>query len=259
MAGFLFNEIVFGPVSSRRFGVSLGINLLPDIMKYCSFNCIYCECGLTDIDQEKKVKLYSTPDILNALESRFKEIKEKGVIPDNITYAGNGEPTIHPGFSEIIDRTITLRDKYFPNTKVTVLSNATRLHKESVRDALNKVDNNVLKLDAGSDHMFQLINRPASPIRIEQIVKNLVEFKGKLIVQTLFIRGIYNNNRIDNTTKEEIDLWLKHLKKIEPELVMIYSISRATAEEGLIKVSHDELEAIAQQVRQLKIEAEVYS
>ncbi len=258
MGGFLFNEIVFGPVSSRRFGVSLGINLLPETMKYCTFNCVYCECGLTSEDQDKRVKLFPTSEILDALEARFKELFEKGLVPDNITYAGNGEPTIHPGFLEIIDRTIVLRDKYFPTAKITVLSNATRIHKENVMSALLKIDNNVLKLDAGTDTTFQLINRPASPIHIEQIVDNLVKLDGKLIIQTLFLRGKSGDKIIDNTTQEEVDKWLEHLVKIKPSLVMLYSISRETAEDGLTKVSRDELEAIAERVRLLGIETEVY-
>jgi wyosine [tRNA(Phe)-imidazoG37] synthetase (radical SAM superfamily) len=166
---FLFNEIVFGPVSSRRFGVSLGINLLPDTMKYCSFNCIYCECGLTDDDQEERAKLYSTDSIICALEERFKELHEKGLLPDNITFAGNGEPTMHPGFAEVIDKTVSLRDVYFPLAKITVLSNSTRLTKDTVRAALEKIDHNVLKLDAGSEEMFRAINRPLSPVTLRTL------------------------------------------------------------------------------------------
>jgi wyosine [tRNA(Phe)-imidazoG37] synthetase (radical SAM superfamily) len=256
---FLFNEIVFGPVSSRRFGVSLGINLLPDTMKYCTFNCVYCECGLTDYDQESKAKMYSTDEVIAALEERFNELYTKGLNPDNITYAGNGEPTMHPGFAGIIDKTIELRDKYFPKAKVTVLSNATRISKESVRNALLKIENNVLKLDAGSNHMMHAINRPLSNVTIEDIVAELKKFNGNVIIQTLFIRGRTNGVEIDNTTDEEVNLWLNHLKEIKPSLVMLYSISRATPEEGLIKVGKDELESIAEKVRGLNIEAEVFN
>ncbi|MGE5318304.1 MAG: radical SAM protein [Chloroflexota bacterium] len=255
---FLFNEIVFGPVSSRRFGVSLGINLLPDTMKYCSFNCIYCECGLTDFDQDERAKLYSTNSILEALENRFVELHSKNLKPDNITFAGNGEPTMHPGFGEIIDKTIALRDIYFLEARITVLSNATRLHKDSVREALLKIDNNVLKLDAGSETMYRAINRPLSPITLQSIVDELKRFNGKVIIQTLFIRGLCKGVQVDNTTEEEVGLWLEHLKNVNPSLVMLYSISRATPEDGLIKITADEMEAIASKVRALNIEVEVY-
>lgn len=259
MSGFLFSEIVFGPVSSRRFGVSLGINLLPDTMKYCTFNCIYCECGLTASDQDNHVKLYSTAEILSALEERFNELHEKKLLPDNITFAGNGEPTIHPGFAEIIDKTIALRDIYFSEAKITVLSNSTRLGKKSVHDSLLKIDNNVLKLDAGSEQMFKAINRPLSPITLKDVVEQLKTFNGNVIIQTLFIKGIIKGEVIDNTTDEEIRLWLDHLVEIKPSLVMLYSISRETPEEGLVKISPSELELIAQKVRQRNLNAEVYN
>lgn len=259
MAGFLFNEIVFGPVKSRRFGVSLGINLLPDTMKYCTFNCIYCECGLTSDDQEKRVRLFATDDIISALENRFAELKAKDLKPDNITFAGNGEPTIHPDFPAIIDKTIELRNQYFPEAKITVLSNATRLHKAQVRDALKRIDNNVLKLDAGSERMFQLIDRPNNKVSLPEIIDQLKEFEGNFIIQTLFLRGVVNNNRIDNTSIEELNLWLSHVEKLRPSLVMLYSIDRETPEQDLEKISSKELEQIAHKVRQLNINAEVYS
>lgn len=259
MSGFLFNDIVFGPVKSRRFGVSLGINLLPETMKYCTFNCIYCECGLTSPDQEEKAKMYPTSVIISAMEERFKELKKKNLQPDNITYAGNGEPTIHPGFAQIVEKTISLRDSYFPAAKITVLSNATRLHKKPVCEALKKIDNNVLKLDAGSEHMFQLINRPTFPITLAEIVNQLKAFDGNVIIQTLFIRGIVKGEKIDNTTDKEISLWLNHLKSIKPSLVMLYSIDRETPEQNLEKIAKSELEDIAQKVQTLDIETEVYS
>lgn len=256
---FLFNEIVFGPVSSRRFGVSLGINLLPDNMKFCSFDCVYCECGLTDKEQDRKAKLHSTDSILAALETRFKDLHQNGLLPDNITFAGNGEPTMHPGFPAIIDKTIALRDLYFPAAKITVLSNSTRLHKEEVRRALEKIDHNVLKLDAGSEEMFRAINRPLSPVTLANVVENLEKFNGKVIIQTLFLKGLVKGVNVDNTTDAEITLWLKHLEKIKPSLVMLYSLSRETPEEGLAKVTGEEMEKIADKVRSIKLDVEVYN
>lgn len=255
---FLFNEIVFGPVNSRRFGVSLGINLLPDNMKFCSFNCIYCECGLTDSEQDKHARLYSTNEILKALEERFHELHEKGLKPDNITFAGNGEPTMHPGFPEVIGKTISLRNQYFPEAKITVLSNSTRLGKEIVREALMLIDHNVLKLDAGSEEMYKVINRPLSPVTLNDIVSDISKFNGNVIIQTLLLRGKYKGVIVDNTTEKEINLWLAHLERIRPKLVMLYSISRETPEEGLSKISVDEMNIIAQKVRELNLEVEVY-
>ncbi|KAF0196445.1 MAG: Fe-S oxidoreductase [Bacteroidetes bacterium] len=258
MSGFLFDEIVFGPVRSRRFGVSLGINLLPETMKYCSFNCIYCECGLTAPDQEKHARLFSTEKVITALEERFKILKQQGLEPDNITFAGNGEPTMHPGFNDIIDKTVELRAAYFPKAGITVLSNATRLHIPSVREALRKIDNNVLKLDAGSETMFRLINRPASPVSLHEIVDNLASLGGRLVIQTLFLRGIINNQVVDNTTDEETGLWLGHLMKIKPALVMLYTVSRETPEQNIEKISKTEMQQIAGKLDALHIPNEVF-
>ncbi|NTW24670.1 MAG: radical SAM protein [Lentimicrobium sp.] len=258
MSTFLFNDIVFGPVKSRRFGVSLGVNLLPETMKFCTFNCIYCECGLTSPDQEKRAHLFTTGQITDALHKRFDELKKEGLEPDNITFAGNGEPTLHPGFAEIIDRTVELRSQYFPKAQITVLSNATRLHIPSVKEALLKVDNNVLKLDAGSEQMYSLINRPASPLKLSEIVNQLVDFKGKLVIQTLFLKGIVNGQQIDNTTEEELGLWLGHLKRINPSLVMLYSVSRETPEQGIEKVEKEQMRSIAKRLELLGIPWEVF-
>lgn len=254
----LFDDIVFGPIKSRRFGVSLGINLLPTTTKYCSFDCIYCECGWTDGTEGKKEKLFSREHIAKAMEEKLPLLKEQGLSPDSITFAGNGEPTIHPQFAEIMEDTIAFRDKYFPQAKITVLSNATMLPRPHVKEALLKADNNILKLDAGSQTMFNRINRPMSPLQIEEIVKHLESFKGNLVIQTLFLRGRYHNETIDNTSPQELSIWLEHLKRIKPKSVMLYSLDRETPAKELIKVSLDEMETIAQRVRQLGITANIY-
>ncbi|HCT71720.1 MAG TPA: radical SAM protein [Bacteroidales bacterium] len=258
MACFLFDDIVFGPVKSRRFGVSLGVNLLPLNMKFCTFNCVYCECGLTNPAQDKKAKLNNTENIINSLENRFRELNNNGLKPDNITFAGNGEPTLHPGFPTIIENTIRLRDEIFPKAEITVLSNATRLHIPEVRNALLKVDNNVLKLDAGTQETFELINRPASPVKLADIVSRLASFGGKVVIQTLFLRGVINGVSIDNTVESEISPWLGYLEKIRPSLVMIYPIERSTPEQGFEKISQAELQGIARRLEPLSIPYEVF-
>lgn len=259
MSGFLFDDIVFGPVKSRRFGVSLGVNLLPETRKICNFNCVYCECGLSDYKHNSSARLHSTEEINNNLTLRFEQLASEGLKPDNITFAGNGEPTLHPGFSEIIDHTIALRNRLFSKAMITVLSNSTRLNVPEVRAALDKIDNNVLKLDAGSQEMFYLINRPAGNLNIENIVKELCSFNGKLSIQTLFLRGEINGRMVDNTTDQEVDLWLSHLNKIKPERVMLYPIERATPEQGIEKISREELQRIADKVASLNILAEVFA
>ncbi|MBC8147917.1 MAG: radical SAM protein [Bacteroidetes bacterium] len=258
MSGILFDEIVFGPVRSRRLGVSLGINLLPTDFKYCSFNCIYCECGWTKHKLDEKVSFYSCKEIYNALEKRLKELKERNINPDSFTFAGNGEPTLHPNFHAIIDDTIFLRDKYFPNAKISVLSNSSMLHKPFVFDALTKIENNIMKLDCGSNELFQIINHPLGNLTLEQVVENLTHFEGNLIIQSLFVKGKYEGKAVDNTTEKEISPWLEHIKRINPKYVMIYSFERSTPTDTLDVVAKDELDRISLLVNKLGIETKVY-
>ncbi len=258
MSGFLFSEIIFGPVKSRRLGVSLGINLLPANYKYCTYNCIYCECGWAREQKSKKLPLPGRIEIFNHLRKKLEQLKKDDFVPENITFAGNGEPTIHPDFAEIVDDTILLRNEFFPKASTTVLSNASLIHKPKIFDTLLKVDNNILKLDAGSDAQFQKINLPNSKIDLDKLVDTLCKFKGELIIQSLFLSGNYKEEQIDNTREEEVSLWLEHLKKINPKLVMIYPIDRETPAQNLNKIPKAKLNEIALRVNQLGIETEVY-
>jgi len=258
MSGFLFHETVFGPVMSRRLGVSLGINLLPVDYKYCTFNCVYCECGWTHQKPEEGGGLPGRQKVKELLEKKLKSLKEGGQAPDAITFAGNGEPTIHPEFAGIIQDTISLRDKYYPEAKITVLSNASMLHRKQVFEALLSVDNNIQKLDAGNEQVFQLINQPAGKLTLAQLVEQLCRYSGKLIVQALFLKGSHNGTFIDNTTDDEIEGWIKLLKKIGPEYVMIYSIDRTPPEQDLQKISFEELSEIAEMVNRAGIKTKVF-
>jgi wyosine [tRNA(Phe)-imidazoG37] synthetase (radical SAM superfamily) len=254
MPTFLFDSIVFGPVKSRRLGVSLGINLLPANRKICNFNCIYCECGWTGKSDTSGEDLPSRKEVYEALEKKLSSMKKKNQEPDVITYAGNGEPTLHPEFPGIIDDSIILRNKYFPDARIAVLSNSTAISKPQIRRALLKVDQNILKLDSAFDLTVKIHNQPRIDVRIDDIIKGLKRFRGQLIVQTLFLRGTYKGKRIDNTTQEEIDAWLKAIKKINPSEVMIYTISRDTPGRGnLSKVPMDELKRIAVLVNKIGI------
>lgn len=258
MAGFLFDELVFGPVFSRRLGVSLGINLLPVDNKYCNFNCIYCECGWTN-HKGKKILLPTRQQLKEQLRAKLISIKGTVNEPDAITFAGNGEPTIHPKFAEIIDDTIEIRDLYAPKAAISILSNATMLHKESVKNALLKVDKNIQKLDTGNPETFLKINQALSGMTLDKIIENLLSFKGKLIIQTLFFRGKYEGVMVDNTTDEEVQAWLEVVKKVAPEYVMLYPIERGTAADGLEKISKEKLDQIAAKVNAAGIRTEVYS
>jgi wyosine [tRNA(Phe)-imidazoG37] synthetase (radical SAM superfamily) len=258
MATFLFDEIIFGPVKSRRLGVSLGINLLPTKRKICNFNCIYCECGWTNDSGKIPSHLPSRKDVHDALYEKLSSMKGKNQNPDVLTYAGNGEPTLHPDFPGIIDDSIELRNKYFPDARIAVLSNATTIRNPDVREALFKVDQNILKLDSACDNTIQRHNQPHRKIIASELINDLKKFNGKLIVQTLFLRGLYKGSVIDNTTSEELKEWLKAVEEIRPAEVMIYTISRDTPEGGqLDKVPLKELRSIAKMVNDIGIKTQV--
>jgi wyosine [tRNA(Phe)-imidazoG37] synthetase (radical SAM superfamily) len=192
------------------------------------------------------------------LEEKLKAMKADGSHPDAITFAGNGEPTIHPNFPEILEDTFILRDEYFPDANVSVLSNASTLNKPAVFDALKKTGNSILKLDAGTEEMFRLINGPAGRITLASIVEKLIELEGELIIQTLFLRGKLDAKIIDNTSEAELTAWMGHLRRINPKYVMIYPIDRETPLSTLEKVSFDELKQIAEKVEAMGIKTQVY-
>lgn len=258
MATFLFDKIIFGPIKSRRLGISLGINLLPTDLKFCTFDCIYCECGWTFKDQFNKIKLHSKEEIHTALENELKKMNSENKALDNITFAGNGEPTTHPDFSIIIDETIASRNKYFPKAKISVLSNATQLHKNNIVETLKKVDQNILKLDTVDNDLFNLINRPQGNLTVEKVIHNLKKFEGNLIIQTMFLRGEIDGIHFDNSKMEYVKEWIKVLVEINPKNVMIYPIDRDTPAKNLEKISKDELTLIADLVKNAGINVQVY-
>lgn len=251
----LYDNFIFGPIHSRRLGLSLGINLLPIDCKLCSFNCIYCECGWTLGGQ--KPRFNDKDAVLAMLEGVLSDMVEAGTPPDVLTFAGNGEPTMHPDFEEIVDRVIALRDRLCPKAKVSVLSNATMLHREGVRRALGRVDNPILKLDSAFDATVELIDKPLGNYSVESVVENMKLFEGNCIVQTMFLRGEFEGQRVDNTTPEEVEAWLERVKEIAPRSVMVYTIDRDTPAPNLEKVSVEELREIAERVRALGIECSV--
>ncbi len=249
MVTVLFHSTIFGPIHSRRLGVSLGINLSPNDGKVCSFDCVYCEAGYNS--QGAGTTGLPRRDLVAAeLEQMLVYMNVKSKPLDVITFSGNGEPTLHPDFAGIIDDTIALRDRYFPNVKISVLSNSTRLDDEKVVVTLRKVDNNILKLDSAIDETMRLIDQPASPsFTCEKVIEQIAQFSGQCVVQTMFLRGEHDGKKIDNTTPQEVEALIKAYQRISPRQVMIYSIDRKTPEQQLEKVSHEELEAIASQIR----------
>jgi wyosine [tRNA(Phe)-imidazoG37] synthetase (radical SAM superfamily) len=246
----LFDSIVYGPIRSRRLGVSLGVNLMPTTAKLCTFDCVYCECGWNQ--PVSHPQLPTREQVKAALESQLSTLD---VQPDVITFSGNGEPTIHPDFLGIIQDTCALRDQYCPNAKVSVLSNSTQLGRKDVVEALLLCDNRILKLDSAIDTTMQLIDKPVNQhLTVAQIIQWLSLFEGNFTLQTCFLRGEYEGKVIDNTTREELDAWYQAVNILQPKQVMIYVIDRATPLQTLSKVPADVMEAIAAPLREKGID-----
>ena len=243
MSTIIYPSPIFGPVHSRRLGISLGINLMPVDGKVCTFDCIYCECGFNK-DHRPTQPRPTRKDVAERLEAKLQEMTAQSALPDVLTFAGNGEPTAHPDFPAIIDDTIRLRDQYCPMAKVSVLSNSTFIHRENIREALMRVDNNILKLDTINPTFIQQVDRPSGHYDVQQIIRDMKLFNGHLIIQTMFLKG----NNIDNTVDEYVIPWLNAIKQIAPQEVMIYTIDRETPASDLQKATRQELDRIRDMV-----------
>lgn len=250
MATFLFDKTIFGPVHSRRLGISLGVNLLPNDRKLCSFDCLYCECGFGQT-AGPSAKLPTRNEVSGMLKTKLEEMRANGEMPDVITFAGNGEPTLHPAFAEIIDDTLALRDEYCPKARVAVLSNASRLRDKNVVAALKKIDDNILKLDSASDEIVKTLDRPNYKYSVSEAVELIAQFHDNLAVQTMFTRWSIDGIQYDNSTDESVEEWLKLIEKINPPRIMIYTIDRDTPLKSMEKVGRERLDEIAQKARKI--------
>jgi len=254
MSTIIYSSPIFGPVHSRRLGISLGINLLPADGKVCTFDCLYCECGFNH-DHRPSLPMPKREEVAQKLEETLQRMQAEGQLPDVLTFAGNGEPTCHPHFAEIIDDTIALRNKYCPKAKVCVLSNSTMIHRSEVHDALLRVDDNILKLDTIDPLYINKVDRPTGHYDVQQIIERMKAFHGHLIIQTMFMRGNAcshplpeGGESVDNTGEEFVGPWLEAVKAIKPQQVMVYTIDRETPAQGLEKASREQLDAIRDRV-----------
>lgn len=253
MQRVLFHSTIFGPIHSRRLGTSLGVNLGPDDGKTCTFDCLYCEAGY-NAQGTGTTGLPPRAQVAADLEAKLTEMKAAGMTLDVITFSGNGEPTIHPDFPGIVDDVIALRNRFYPDAKVSVLSNSTRIDRPEVVAALRRVDNNILKLDSAIEPTMRRLDRPVSPsFTVDKVVSDLEAIGGDCIIQTMLTRGVHEGVAVDNTTPAEIEALLEAYRRIRPAEVMLYSIDRATPEQSLQRVSHEEIEAVAKRVRELGI------
>ena len=248
MSTILYPSPVFGPVKSRRLGISLGINLMPADGKICTFDCIYCECGFNSMFRPSSPRP-TRKEVAGKLEEKLRLMQDEGQLPDVITFAGNGEPTAHPHFAGIIDDTIRLRNRYCPLAKVSVLSNATQLHRPDVAEALLHVDNNIQKLDTVDASFINKVDRPTGRYDVNAIVSQLKAFNGHVIIQTMFLHG----PELDNTTPHYVDPWLKAIADIKPQQVMVYTVDRETPDTTLSKATPEELDSICNRVMALGI------
>lgn len=248
MQTVLFHETVFGPIHSRRLGVSLGVNLSPLDGKVCTFDCLYCEAGY-NAQGPGTTGLPARADVARLLEEKLRAMRAEGVRPDVITFSGNGEPTMHPEFAGIIDDTLRLRDELCPDARVSVLANSTMLHRPEVAAALMRVDNAILKLDSAVEATMRALDRPASPaFTVEAVLPRLAALGQRIVVQTLLTRGTHEGHTVDNTTPAEIDALIDAYRRIKPREIMLYTIDRRTPEQSLQKIPREEVEAAARRI-----------
>jgi len=234
-------ETVFGPIHSRRLGSSLGINLLPRHGKFCTFDCIYCECGWNRDGRDDQV-LPTAAQVRSALEDKLAACMLEGTPIDSITFSGDGEPTLNPEFPRIIDDTLQLRDAYYPAAKVSVLSNATRVHVPEIAAALKRVDNPILKIDAPTDALIDKIDHPAPGYRLERVLEALRGFHGDFVLQTMFLRS----PEFDSSSPEVLDGWMDIVRELKPRKIMVYTIDRPTPAQGLEKFSTARMRELVQ-------------
>lgn len=236
-----FDDIVFGPIFSRRLGSSLGVNILPTVGKLCNFDCVYCECGWNK-DGRSDGRLPHLEEVEAALEEKMSRAAADGIPVDSITFSGNGEPTVNPDFPQIVDATLRLRDKYFPKAKVSVLSNAVLVGRKDIAEALKKVDNPILKIDASSDELVGMINKPVGTYRLADIVEALKGFEGNFVLQTMFLRS----PEFDTTSQEALEGWMNIVREVRPREIMVYTIDRETPDKSLGKYTVEEMTAFVQ-------------
>lgn len=241
----LQNAIVFGPVVSRRYGRSLGVNVLPGDLKVCSFNCPYCECGFTDlaVSRESSGAPFPTAEgIVTALTQWLKIDARSGHRLDAITLAGNGEPTLHPGFLEAMKGMAAARDEWAPGARLIVLSNATTSARDEVREGLMIADERILKLDAANDEMMRRMNAPVCQMTVDKIVE-LIRRLPAMTLQTTFTRGL-----VDNSTDEHVEQWIARVAEILPSSAQIYTIERDPANADVLPVDGERLDEIAERL-----------
>lgn len=236
-----FDDIVFGPIFSRRLGSSLGVNLLPSKGKLCNFDCVYCECGWNKDGVAERV-FPRLEEVKAALEEKMSKAASEGVPVDSITFSGNGEPTMNPDFPEIVDVTLELRDRFFPDAKVSVLSNATLIGRPAVAEALMKVDNPILKIDASSDSLIAQINKPVGRYRLDEVVEAMMKFEGRFVLQTMFLKS----PDFDTAEPDALDKWMEIVRKVKPREIMVYTIDRETPDKSLAKYTVEEMTAFVQ-------------
>lgn len=236
-----FDDIVFGPIFSRRLGSSLGVNLLPSKGKLCNFDCVYCECGWNKDGIAERV-FPRLEEVKAALEEKMSKAASEGAPVDSITFSGNGEPTMNPDFPEIVDVTLELRDRFFPDAKVSVLSNATLIGRPAVAEALMKVDNPILKIDASSDSLIAQINKPVGRYRLDEVVEAMMKFEGRFVLQTMFLKS----PDFDTAEPDALDKWMEIVRKVKPREIMVYTIDRETPDKSLAKYTVEEMTAFVQ-------------
>lgn len=249
----LQNNIIYGPVKSRRLGSSLGINILSPEKKICNFNCVYCQYGWTNInsnDLSDTSSFISTADVLISVEKALFALSPS---PNYITLSGNGEATLHPDFDNIVEGVLILRDEFAPESKTAILSNSMGVMDQKIRNSLSKLDERIMKLDCGDEHLFKIYNRPVLPTKLDSIVLGL-SLLDNVTIQTLFTVGEHGNSN-----EKQVDNWIDKLKVISPIDVQIYTLDRGYPSNKIYPVAFDWLHELEVKLNGAGIKSKAYA
>jgi wyosine [tRNA(Phe)-imidazoG37] synthetase (radical SAM superfamily) len=247
----LQKDVIYGPINSRRLGRSLGINLLPAARKVCTFDCVYCQYGRAKAVSDPAAKIAFPPAAI-VLRKLEEAVGQQPSPPDYLTFSGNGEPSLHPQFPEIVEEVRQLRDRMCPETRLAILSNSSRVLRGEIRHAIETLDDPIMKLDAGDFDTLRQINRPAAGITFDKIMDGLAALP-RLIIQSMIISGA-----VENAKGEALEDWFAAIARLSPVMVQIYSAERPVAETGVQRVPKETLEDLARQTQQrtgIRVEA----
>ena len=242
------DKMIYGPVLSRRFGWSLGVNLLPLGKKTCSLDCVYCQLGRTNNPVSDPEHLKSYPSIRDIAVAVERKVLSGESTVDVITFSGNGEPTLYPELRSVIEAVRQRLDERGLEIPLIIFTNSTPLQSSRVRASLRLFDSVIAKLDTANQDCFRSLNRPVTDMKVRKLVDQLTQLRteigAKLILQTMIVDS-RKDGTIANHSEERIAELAEAIQKIDPARMQIYTVDREPAEPHVVQVDRVKLDRIA--------------